>query len=59
MISLWMLLLENSQLLLHVFVVSTWSTLDFGGDLLTGLSGFLGSARYLTSAAFHFLDCLE
>jgi len=59
MISLRMFLLEDSQLLLHVLVVSTWSTLYFGSDLLTGLSSFLGSARYLASPAFHFLDCLK
>ena len=54
-----MLLLQDSQLLLHVLVVSTWRTLDFSGDLLTGLSGFLCSARYLASTAFYFLDCLK
>ncbi len=54
-----MLLLELLQRLCHVFVVSTWSALDFAGNFLRGLGGFLCTGLNLACATFHFLDCLE
>lgn len=53
-----MLFLEFGELLLHVLVVRARCSLDFLGDLLTGLGGFLGATLDLLGAAFHLLDGL-
>ena len=56
---LWMLLLEDAQLLLHVLVVSRGRSLDLLGNLLRGLGGFGCAALDLLCSAFHFLQCLK
>ena len=56
---LWMLLLEDAQLLLHVLVVSRWRSLDLLGNLLRRLGGLGCAGLYLACAALHLLQCLE
>ena len=56
---LWMLLLENGKLLLHVLVVRARCSLDFLGYFLATLNG-LGSTGFdLLGAAFHLFDGLQ
>ena len=56
---LWMLLLEFGKLLFHVLVVRARCSLDFLGDLLTALGGFLGTRLDLLCSAFHLFDGLQ
>ena len=55
---LWMLLLQFGELLLHVLVIRAWRSLDFLGNLLRRLGGFLCATLDLLGAAFHLFDGL-
>lgn len=57
--SLWMLLLEFSKLLLHVFVIRGRGSLDFLGNFLTALGGFFCTSLNLLCSAFHLFDGLK
>ena len=54
-----MSLLELCKFLFHVLVVRAWSSLDFLGNLLTALGGFLGTNLDLLGTALHFFDGLQ